>query len=216
MSTTPDCTTLDCRGLACPGPVLRCLEVINAQSPAALAVLVDDPGALENVTRLLAGKGYAVTSEKAGDGWSIAATGGGAPVQNGAQSPVTRSDAGGACATAVRAALGQTCLFVTREVIGGGDDELGGKLMLNFLGTLPEMGDALWRIVLVNGGVKLACEGHPCLEKLQALAEAGVSVLVCGTCLGFFGLMEQKRVGETTNMLDVVTSLNLAAKVIEI
>ena len=71
-------------------------------------------------------------------------------------------------------------------------------------------------IVLVNGAVKLATEGHPCLEKLTAMAASGVSILVCGTCLGFFGLMEQKRVGETTNMLDVVTSLAAAGKVIQI
>jgi selenium metabolism protein YedF len=207
-------TTLDCRGLACPGPVLRCLECLKNESPAELAVLVDDSGALENVSRLLAGKGYTVSNARTGEHWTISACGGAAPAAQGEgdHQPVP----GAACAAAVRTALGQTCVFLTREVIGGGDDELGGKLMLNFLGTLPELGDSLWRIVLVNGAVKLACEGHPCLEKLHALADAGVSILVCGTCLGFFGLMEKKQVGETTNMLDVVTSLNLAAKVIEI
>ena len=43
---------------------------------------------------------------------------------------------------------------------------------------------------------------------------AGVSILVCGTCLNFFNLLEAKQVGETTNMMDVVTSLSLADKVI--
>jgi hypothetical protein len=41
-------------------------------------------------------------------------------------------------------------------------------------------------------------------------------VLVCGTCLDHFGLLSQKAVGETTNMLDVVTSLQLATKVINV
>ena len=41
-----------------------------------------------------------------------------------------------------------------------------------------------------------------------------VSILVCGTCLNFFHLLEAKQVGETTNMMDVVTSLSLAGKVI--
>jgi sulfur relay (sulfurtransferase) complex TusBCD TusD component (DsrE family) len=62
----------------------------------------------------------------------------------------------------------------------------------------------------------LAVAGSPCLEKLQALAASGVSILVCGTCLDHFGLLEQKRVGETTNMLDVVTSMQLADKVIRV
>ncbi len=38
--------------------------------------------------------------------------------------------------------------------------------MFNFLSTLPELGDSLWRIIMVNGAVKLATEGSKCLEKI--------------------------------------------------
>jgi len=202
--------SLDCRGLACPGPVLRCMESLKS-GPDALSVLVDDPGAHENVTRLLSGKGFAVTSAQQDGVWTISAS-------RDASAAAATAACCPAGAAAVSAALGdtRTTVFITAEHLGRGDDELGGKLMFNFLGTLPEMGERLWRIVLVNGGVKLACEGHPCLEKLEALAASGVSVLVCGTCLGFFGLMEKKKVGETTNMLDVVTSLDVVGKVITV
>jgi len=88
--------------------------------------------------------------------------------------------------------------------------------MVNFIKTLPEMGDSLWRIILLNGGVKLATEQGEVLEELKRLEQMGVSILVCGTCLDFFNLLEQKKVGETTNMLDVVTSLQMATKVIKI
>jgi hypothetical protein len=43
-----------------------------------------------------------------------------------------------------------------------------------------------------------------------------VSILVCGTCLEFFGLMGEKALGQVTNMLDVVTSQDVADKVITI
>lgn len=199
--------TLDCRGLACPGPVLRCIECIEKDAPLALKVVVDDPAALENVQRLLSGKGYAVESAHQDMGaWTISAQraqGEGTPGQQAQEA-------------APPAPQGKTLVFITADTLGAGDDELGGKLMLNFLLTLPELGSGLWRIILVNGAVKLAAEGHPCLEKLEALAASGVSILVCGTCLGFFGLMEKKRVGETTNMLDVVTSLAAAGKVIQV
>lgn len=198
--------TLDCRGLACPGPVLRCLDCLEKDAPLALSVVVDDQAALENVSRLLRGKGFALSTQQTVGTWTISAT----------RQPAASSPVPSACATAVSGALGQTVVFITAETLGTGHDELGGKLMLNFLGTLPELGDTLWRIVLVNGGVKLATAGHPCLEKLEALSTAGVSILVCGTCLTFFGLMECKKVGETTNMLDVVTSLSTAAKVIQV
>ncbi len=201
---------LDCRGLACPGPVLKTMDAVDKDAPESLTVQVSDQAARENVTRLLAGKGYSVVANPGVEAIILSATRTAAPAPS-----------GDACAAAVSQALAndKTTVFITSDVIGSGgsgSDELGGKLMLNFLATLPEIGPGLWRVVLVNGGVRLACEGHPCLEKLQALAQGGVSVLVCGTCLGFFNLTDKKRVGETTNMLDVVTSLGNAGKVVQV
>ena len=39
---------------------------------------------------------------------------------------------------------------------------------------------------------------------------------VLQTCLNHFNLLERKQVGETTNMLDIVTAMQLADKVINI
>ena len=78
------------------------------------------------------------------------------------------------------------------------------------------MGDELWRLVLVNNGVKLTIEDSPVLEDLMAYEKEGMTILVCGTCLTHFGLLEVKKVGVTTNMLDIVTSMQLADKVINI
>jgi len=102
----------------------------------------------------------------------------------------------------------------TTDRLGFGDDELGLKLMINFLRTLREMGDDLWRLVFVNNGVKLTIEGAEVLEDLKAYEAAGLSILVCGTCLDFFKLLDKKQVGETTNMVDIVTAMQLADKVI--
>ena len=84
--------------------------------------------------------------------------------------------------------------------------------MGNFLATLPELGESLWRVILLNGGVKLAKPRST--GQSEGSENAGTDVLVCGTCLDFYGLLEAKQAGQTTNMLDVVTSLALADKVI--
>jgi len=78
------------------------------------------------------------------------------------------------------------------------------------------MGEELWRLVLVNNGVKLTIEGSDVLEVIQDLEKEGTGVLVCGTCLMHFDLLDQKMVGRTTNMLDIVTAMQLADKVINI
>ena len=40
--------TLDCKGLACPEPVLRTRELIEKQKPAEFMVVVDNSTAVEN------------------------------------------------------------------------------------------------------------------------------------------------------------------------
>jgi len=107
-------------------------------------------------------------------------------------------------------------IMVGTDRLGHGDDKLGDALLLNFLKTLKEMGPDLWRLVFVNNGVKLTVGGTESLQILQDLAAAGVSILVCGTCLNYFDLLDKKEVGATTNMLDIVTSLQLADSVINI
>jgi selenium metabolism protein YedF len=108
----------------------------------------------------------------------------------------------------------KTLVVLGTDCAGKGDDELGRSIVTNFVKTLKEMGDDLWRLVLLNGGVKLAVEDSKVLPDLQELAGAGLGILVCGSCLETFNLLEKKQVGEVTNMLDIVTSMQVARKVI--
>ena len=195
---------LDCRGLACPQPVMRSRDAVTGGAQT-LDVLVDNEPARENVRRFFEGRGFSVATSKEGqDCWRISATAGDA-----APAPLREAEA-----TPSAEGNSRTLVLITTETIGRGDDVLGGKLMGNFLATLPELGARLWRIVLINGGVKLASCPGPALDALKKMEAEGVSVLVCGTCLAHFGLLEAKAVGDTSNMLDIVTSLDLAGKVI--
>ncbi|MGM0610451.1 MAG: sulfurtransferase-like selenium metabolism protein YedF [Thermodesulfobacteriota bacterium] len=203
---------LECQGLPCPQPVLQCKQVIDSGYPGTIKIIVDNQPARENVCRFLGSQGYEIvnTEEKEGQ-WTITSTAG-----DKKDASNTRAEAFGGKKTARPTGERKTLVFITQDKIGHGDDELGTKLMHNFLATLPETGDELWRVILLNGAVRLALKDSPTLDSLKNLLNSGVSLLVCGTCLDFFQLLEQKEVGETTNMLDVVTSLQLADKVISL
>lgn len=199
----------DCRNMDCPRPVVLTKKLLEAEKPVRLEVLVSNDAARENVTRLLSGQGYAVAHAQDADGtWRLLAARGDA---------CNCAEAADLLAASEHPAeKARTLVLISSAVFGSGDDTLGTKLMRNFLLTLPEMGDVLWRIILLNGGVQLAAHGSPVLDELKRLAESGVDILVCGTCLEHFGLMDKKAVGETTNMLDVVTSLQVADKVVRV
>lgn len=106
-------------------------------------------------------------------------------------------------------------VFINSESLGRGDDELGAKLTPMLLYSLGETDPKPQAIVLMNSGVRLACEGSPAVEHLQTLVEAGVKVHACGTCLDFFGLNEQLAVGEVGNMA-LTAELFLANDVVTI
>lgn len=195
---------VDARGLACPAPVLMTKDAVETDAEGRVRVIVDNRASRENVSLFLESRGFQVSVEEQGGDFHV--TGEGAPGAGAAPDAAGLPDAG----------LKKIMVMVTTDRMGYGDDALGLKLMLNFIKTLKEMGNELWRIVLVNNGVKLAVEGSAALEDLQALAAAGVTILVCGTCLTHFDLLDRKRVGETTNMLDIVTAMQLADKVVNI
>lgn len=198
---------LDCRGMACPQPVLRTKELLTGQALDAVEVLLDNQAASENVSRFLGTQGFDAVVEPKGADFLV--TGRKNPEKEVSQGPPPETYT---CAVEGK----RTLVFVRSDCLGHGDDALGAALMKNCLATLKEMTGELWRIIFLNSGVKLCCQGSESLPALQELADGGVGILVCGTCLDHFGLLEQKQVGETTNMLDVVTSLQLADKVITV
>ncbi len=110
----------------------------------------------------------------------------------------------------------KTLVLLATDSLGQGDAGLGRHIVVNFIRTMKEMGGDLWRLVLLNSGVKLAAEGSEVLPQLQELAGDGLGILVCGPCLKTFNLFEKRRVGEITNMLDIVTSMQMADKVISL
>ena len=97
-------------------------------------------------------------------------------------------------------------ILITTDRLGTGDDNLGSKLMINYLKTIKEIGADLWQLIFLNGGVKLTTASSPVLEELQEYEKSGVNILACGTCLEHFGLTTEKKVGGTANMLDIVTA----------
>jgi intracellular sulfur oxidation DsrE/DsrF family protein len=69
-------------------------------------------------------------------------------------------------------------------------------------------------VLFMNAGVKLCCEGSSLLEDLKLLAESGVELLCCGTCLDFYHLKDALQVGRISNMLEILSIQNTAQKVI--
>jgi len=199
--------TIDCRTLQCPAPVLKTKQYLEQEAAVEIDVIVDNDAAVENVSRFLNFQGFSVSVDSDSRFSTV----------SGQRDPekAKKSESSHESIKADEKFDNQKILIlISSQNIGKGDDELGQKLMINFIKTLKEMGTDLWRIVFVNHGVKFTTKESAILDELMELESAGVSILVCGACLTHLNLLEEKKVGETTNMLDIVTSMQLADKVI--
>lgn len=201
--------TLDARGLACPAPVLLVKDAVEKENLLELTVMVDNEASKENVSRFLSTKNYSVTTSIQGSDFLLVAR----RQESSKVTPQSTTDSSANSEAEIKAKI---FIMVAGDRMGSGDADLGEKLMISFIKTIKEMGDNLWRLVFVNSGVKLTIDSSPVLTELQAYERNGLSILVCGTCLTHFDLIEAKKVGETTNMLDIVTAMVLADKVINI
>ena len=192
--------TVDARGLACPQPVVLTRKALAEGGFDLLEVVVDDPAARENVTRYAAYAGCPVeaVAEQAGAiRIRIRPAAAGAP----AAQPQAQPDPAPATAPA-----GAT-VFIAADGIGSGDEQLAALLLRGFLYTLTELPQPPRRIILMNAGVKLAVEGSESLVNLRRLAERGVDLLACGTCLEFFQLKDRLAVGRISNMYEIAELL---------
>jgi selenium metabolism protein YedF len=193
---------IDARGLACPAPVLHTKAVLQEENLGRVKVIIDNAASQQNVQRFLESQGFQTKLEQNGTDYLVIGT---CDAEQQTQVQPFRE---------TEAEDKKIMVMCATDRIGFGDEELGLKLMISFIKTLKEMGPELWRLVFVNNAVKLAIEGSKVLDDLKDFENNGLKILVCGTCLTHFGLLEAKKVGETTNMLDIVTAMQLADKVI--
>jgi len=108
-------------------------------------------------------------------------------------------------------------IFIGSNVIGRGENlELGKLLMQSFLNTLQSLPNRPETILFMNNGVKLVAEGSHVLGELKQLADSGIELLACGTCLSRLGLSDKVAVGQVSNMFTIADTMMRAMKVISL
>ncbi len=189
-------TTLDCRGLACPQPVILTKKALD-QRPEALTVIVDNAAAKENVAKFASAGGYGVSIEAAGGLYHVRMLAGTNIAQPTAPAP----------ATELSATDERPVFLISKDTLGHGSDTLGAILIKSFFVSLLETNPLPKTIMLINSGVYLAAQESPVLPAMQELSGRGVNILVCGTCLDYFELKEKLAVGSVTNMYSILNEL---------
>jgi selenium metabolism protein YedF len=198
-------TTINMIGKPCPIPVVETKKALSQPGVEGVIVLVDNNIAVQNLSKMANGLGYSFSHEQK-DETEYAVT-------------ILKGDADG---KPLAVSQPETCspvsgavvFLITGDQIGISAEEPGKNLMKTFLYSLAQLPNAPGIVLLINAGVKLACEGSEVLENLRTLAGNGTDIRSCGMCLKYYNLTEKLTVGTITNMMEIVEILTGSARVI--
>ena len=200
---------IDCKGMACPLPVVNAKKAAEELTNGdRLVVLVDNEIAVQNLTRFGEHKGFAVSAEKkAEQEYTVTMSiNGTAKAQEAVEENIP-------CEVDTRRK--GMLVVLSANTMGTGDPKLGTSLMKAFVFALTKQDQLPDTILCYNTGAYLTCEGADTLEDLKLLESEGVTILSCGTCLDFYGIKEKLAVGGVTNMYDIVERMENAAQIIK-
>jgi hypothetical protein len=113
-----------------------------------------------------------------------------------------------------RERMRNTVLLITGEGMGRGELELQRQLIGKYFSLLLEANLLPNSICFYADGVKLAVTGSPVLDQLRLLEQQGVRLILCSTCLNFYGLADQMQVGIVGGMSDILAAQSQAERVI--
>ena len=88
------------------------------------------------------------------------------------------------------------------------------RLAKKFLALIADFETLPTQICFYADGVRLCVTGSPVLGELRVLADKGVELVLCFTCLESFGLLDQVAVGIVGGMGDIVTAMMKADNVV--
>ncbi len=105
-------------------------------------------------------------------------------------------------------------ILITNNGMGQADETLQHKLFGKYLELIQQNNTLPNAFCFYTNGVKLVVDGSPVLEQLQVLESKGVRLIVCGTCLDYFNLLDKVKIGIVGGMTDIIEAQDKAEKVI--
>ena len=199
---------VDTKGQLCPKPIIETKKVLKEVEVGDIFVVItDSETSLNNLKRFLTDNKTEYNVVKEGGSWSITVTKLSGNVSPNREeeycSPVAKSTSGG-----------DYVIAITSDCMGQGEEELGRKLMKSFISIILYLDSLPSSVIFYNSGVKLVVKDSPVVEYLSELKKHDVEIIVCGTCVDFYGLTNNLGIGKINDMLTITNRLLKAEKVL--
>lgn len=190
---------IDARGQGCPKPVLMAEEALAKIQEGKVEVLVDNEASAANLARFAGKNGYYSETSGEGEGLRVTIVKGYACAPSSQPPPETPE---------------RHLMLVIGTDSFGKEEELGKMLVKGFFETMKVTKEIPHTIFFLNAGVKLTTTNAEVAAVLKDLADMGVEIFSCGTCLKYYGLEDALKVGYRGTTNNIVEGLKDFSKVV--
>lgn len=176
---------IDARGLDCPKPVLLAEEALSRIGEGIVTVLVDNEFSVKNLSKFASKNAWYSEVSREDTYWKVKIVKGYPCDVPSQESPEQEKD----------------LLLIVGSDSMGEEKELGLTLMKGFFETMKVYKEVPHTIVFLNSGVKLTTVHTEIAHIIKEIESLGVEIYSCGTCLKYFNLESELKVGYrgTTN-----------------
>ncbi len=187
--TVPE-AIIDARDYGCELPVTMVQAALSKVKSGVVEILVSGDDVLENLKRFARDNAMSLDAEKAGNDWKVKITKG---------SVAFREQVKGEAPEKI-------FLVVSSDVLGK-EEDLGRILIRSFFESMRATGEYPHTMFFLNAGVRLTTVNDEIVPILRELEQKGVEMLSCLTCLKYYGLESQLKVGSPGSMVQPVGAI---------
>jgi selenium metabolism protein YedF len=192
---------VDTRGKSCPEPLILTKEALEKAVNEEVIIYSDNEVSKENILQYLKSIGLDPEIEVK-DNYFIIST----------NKSIT-SDKKVSLNEKIKKGL---IYYISSDAAGSGDCELGQILIVNMILAIEKLDFLPESMYFLNTGSYLTTLNEKTVDALKILANKGVKIYTCGTCLKHFKLENCLKVGEITDTFSLLTALSKAINIINL
>jgi len=200
---------LDAKGLKCPMPLIETKKALKEiDTEESLKIIIDNETSVKNVMHFLEDNNLPVKQIRNGDIFELT-------VNKTEDESFETSDAAAYCEVPAEKDRSYV-IMLAKDHLGEGEHELGHALVGAMLNSALAMETLPAKVIFMNSGINLVLKDSLFLTQLKELESKGVTIITCGTCLDYYGKMDELAVGRVSNMAEIMESMLEVGKVINV
>jgi selenium metabolism protein YedF len=178
---------IDARGFGCPKPIMMAEEALSKMDEGSIDILVDNEASAINLDRFATKHNLYKETSKEENYWRVKIVKGYVCETPGEKNRIEEQKK-------------DLFLIIGTDTMGK-EEELGKILMKGVFETMKVTKEIPHTMFFLNTGVKLTTLDNEIIPILKEFEEMGVEIFTCGTCLKYFNLESELKVGYrgTTN-----------------